>query len=143
MISRHWKGIARPDSAEAYVHHLESETFPKLSTLPGFISASILSRPVDEGTEFQIVTLWQSLDSIRAFAGPSLDVAVVPPAAQALLVSFDTQVVHYDVVDQVEQPLPRGDQLGALGQLAAAVVAVLVLGMVVIGVGVVLSWMFH
>lgn len=142
MISRHWKGIARPESAEAYVHHLKSETFPRLSTLPGFISASILSRPVEEGTEFQIVTLWQSLESIRAFAGPSLDVAVVPPAARALLVSFDTQVLHYDV-DDLELSTPRREQLGALGQLAAAVVAVLVLGIVVLGMGVVLSWIFH
>jgi hypothetical protein len=45
VISRHWKGIAKPGQAEAYVQHLKTDTFPKLSRIPGFIRASILSPP--------------------------------------------------------------------------------------------------
>jgi len=69
MISRHWRGVAKTDLAEAYVDHLRHDTFPSLARIPGFIQASILRRDVTTGTEFQIVTVWESLGAIRAFAG--------------------------------------------------------------------------
>jgi heme-degrading monooxygenase HmoA len=100
VISRHWKGIVKRGSADAYIAHLERETFPSLRRLPGFVDASILRRETDEGTEFQIVTVWQSLDAIQAFAGQDLTVAVVPDAAQRLLASYDRFVVHYEIVGE-------------------------------------------
>jgi hypothetical protein len=39
VISRHWRGLARASSAEAYVEHLRSETFPALAEIPRFIGA--------------------------------------------------------------------------------------------------------
>jgi heme-degrading monooxygenase HmoA len=97
MISRHWKGIAKPASADRYASHLKDETFPELASLPGFIRATILRREVPEGTEFQIVTLWDSLHSIEAFAGVDVEAAVVPPAVQAMMVDYDRRVVHYEI----------------------------------------------
>jgi heme-degrading monooxygenase HmoA len=100
MISRHWKGIVKPGCADAYIAHLERETFPSLRKLPGFVDASFLRRDTDEGTEFQIVTVWQSLDAIQAFAGHDPSVAVVPDAAQRLMATWDRFVVHYEIVEQ-------------------------------------------
>lgn len=99
MISRHWKGIAKPGKAEAYIDHLKSDTFPKLARIRGFLSASILRREVEAGTEFQIVTVWESLDAIRSFAGPKVDVAVVPAGVQALMSIYDSHVTHYEVTE--------------------------------------------
>lgn len=43
------------------------------------MSATILHRAVIEGTECLIVTVWESLEPIKAFVGDGqLDVAVVP-----------------------------------------------------------------
>jgi heme-degrading monooxygenase HmoA len=98
VVSRHWKGIAKPGQADAYVEHLATYTFPKLAGLAGFVQALILRRTREEGTEFQIVTVWESLAAIRAFSGDDATVAVVPAAARALLVSYDAHAVHYDVV---------------------------------------------
>jgi heme-degrading monooxygenase HmoA len=97
MISRHWRGVAKPEQAEAYVHHLRHDTFPTLARIPGFIEASILRRDVETGTEFQIVTLWDSLGAIKAFAGEQPDIAVVPASVQAMMSRYDERVVHYDV----------------------------------------------
>jgi len=36
--------------------------------------------------------------SVRAFAGPDPDVAVVPPAARQLLARFDQRSAHYETV---------------------------------------------
>jgi heme-degrading monooxygenase HmoA len=87
--------------ADAYVHHLKTETLPQLSAIPGFVSATILRRPVEDGVEFQVVTLWESLDAIAAFAGADVETAVVPADAQAMMTRFDRRVTHYEVVDTV------------------------------------------
>ncbi|HEX6162301.1 MAG TPA: antibiotic biosynthesis monooxygenase [Vicinamibacterales bacterium] len=99
MIARHWRGVAKADQADAYIHHLQTETFPSIRRLPGFVSASILRRTVPAGIEFLIVTHWASFDSIRAFAGGDIDVAVVAPAAEAMMVDYDRFVRHYEVVE--------------------------------------------
>jgi len=99
MISRHWKGIAKPGQADTYIKHLKTDTFPKLYEIEGFISASILTRAVDAGTEFLIVTEWESIEAIKAFAGVKADVAVVPPVVQAMMVEYDEKVRHYEVAE--------------------------------------------
>lgn len=102
MISRHWKGIAKRERADDYIAHLKSDTFPKLASLEGFVRASILRREVPSGTEFQIVTVWSSLQAIQAFSGADAEKAVVPPVAQAMMVEFDRRAVHYEIVQMFE-----------------------------------------
>ena len=97
MISRHWKGIANPKFADRYVHHLKAETFPQLASLPGFVRATLLRRTVSTGTEFQVVTLWDSLGAIEAFAGVDVEAAVVPAAVQAMMVDYDRRAAHYEI----------------------------------------------
>jgi heme-degrading monooxygenase HmoA len=99
MISRQWRGLARPECAEQYVTHLRSETFPHLQAIPGFVAASILRRELDHGTEFLVVTQWRSMDAIRQFAGSDPDVAVVPDAVRQMMLEYDRVVRHYAVVD--------------------------------------------
>jgi heme-degrading monooxygenase HmoA len=99
MISRHWKGIAKPGEADNYIKHLRTDTFPKLSEIGGFISASILKRAVDPGTEFLIITVWESIGAIERFAGATADVAVVPEVVQAMMIEYDRTVNHYEIVE--------------------------------------------
>ena len=98
MISRQWRGVARPIFADAYVEHLETETFPAIRKLPGFVAASILRRPVPEGIEFLIVTTWASVEAIRGFAGADAETAVVPPKVRDMMVDYDRVVRHYEIV---------------------------------------------
>ena len=51
-----------------------------------------------EGTEFRIVTVWESLDAVRAFAGDEVELAVVPELVQRMMVRFDPRVTHYAAV---------------------------------------------
>jgi len=67
MISRQWRGLAKPDQAQNYVEHLRTSTFPALQSLPGFVSASILSRRLGDGIEYLVVTQWRTLDDIARF----------------------------------------------------------------------------
>ena len=99
MISRQWRGLARSDQALNYITHLREETFPALRRLPGFISASILSRRLDRNTEFLVVTLWRSLDDIASFSGSDLEAAVVPARVAAMMVEYDDRARHFEVIE--------------------------------------------
>jgi hypothetical protein len=98
MISRHWRGLARSNQAQNYVEHLRTETLPALRALPGFVSASILSRSFADGIEFLVVTQWRALDDILQFSGADLDAAVVPPEVVQMMLDYDRRVKHYEVV---------------------------------------------
>lgn len=98
MISRQWRGLAKSAFAEAYVQHLQTETFPAIRKLPGFVSASILRRSVPNGVEFLIVTQWASIEAIRVFAGTEVERAVVPQKVQEMMIDYDRTVRHYEVV---------------------------------------------
>lgn len=97
MILRHWKGLAKDDEADNYTAHLKTDTFPKLSQIRGFVSASILRRPAGQGVEFLILTTWESMEAIRRFAGTDAETAVVPAAVQAMMIDYDRQVSHYEI----------------------------------------------
>jgi heme-degrading monooxygenase HmoA len=97
MIARVWNGTARPEHADAYVAHLRETTFPALAAMPGHRGAYVLRRASAGAVQFTVITLWDSLDAIRRFAGDDPEVAVVPPDAQSLLVSYDRRAVHWDI----------------------------------------------
>jgi heme-degrading monooxygenase HmoA len=99
MISRQWHGLAKPGFAEAYVKHLKNETFPAIGKLPGFLRASILRRDVSEGVDFLVATEWDSVESIRAFAGANAEDAVVPQNVREMMIEYDHVVRHYEVVE--------------------------------------------
>jgi hypothetical protein len=103
MIARHWKGVAKPELAGAYEMHLLHETFPSLLKMEGFIKAFILKRHVAAGIEFLIITQWDSLLSIKAFAGKDIEISVVPQKVRDMMVHWDDKAFHYEVAAEFDQ----------------------------------------
>jgi heme-degrading monooxygenase HmoA len=99
MIARMWSGVARLDSIDAYVAHLRDTTFPAIEALEGHRGAYVLRRASAGQVLVTVITLWESIDAIARFSGDDVEAAVVPPEAQALLASWDTRAVHWEVVD--------------------------------------------
>ena len=53
----------------------------------------------DGGIEIVVVTRWESMVAIRAFAGEDIDLAVITPEARAVLSRFDRRVRHIELAD--------------------------------------------
>jgi hypothetical protein len=98
MIVRAWRGYGAVTESELYPRHLLHSVRPKLEQLPGFRGLYLLRRRDLEEIEFLVLTLWESMDAARAFAGEQPGLAVVEPEAQAALVRFDKTVDHYEVL---------------------------------------------
>jgi heme-degrading monooxygenase HmoA len=97
MIARIWRGQAAAENAEAYRRHATEHVFPALAGIPGHEGAFLLSREKSGHVEFLAVTLWDSIASVKKFAGDDPNVAVVEPQARAVLSDFDDFVRHYEV----------------------------------------------
>jgi heme-degrading monooxygenase HmoA len=59
----------------------------------------MLRRDVDDGTEFVMFTLWESLDAVKAFAGDDYERAVYYPEDDRYLIERDLTTSHYDVIE--------------------------------------------
>jgi len=98
MISRIWHGWTSKANAEAYQTLLMTKILPGIHRVAGYKGANLLRRDAGAETEFVTITLFESMEAVRAFAGADTEVAVVPPEARALLARFDERAKHYDTV---------------------------------------------
>ena len=98
MIARVWHGWTQPEDADAYERFLRDRVFRTVADrVPGFRGGYALRRAGDE-VEFVVMTLFDSLASVRAFAGDDYEVPVIEPEAARLLVRGDARVAHYEIV---------------------------------------------
>jgi antibiotic biosynthesis monooxygenase (ABM) superfamily enzyme len=98
VIARIWHGWTSPDNADAYEEFLRKKMFPSIHRVPGYIDADLLRRDAGDEIGFVTITRFESLESVRAFAGEDYEQAVVEPEARALLSRFDERYEHYVVV---------------------------------------------
>jgi Antibiotic biosynthesis monooxygenase len=97
-IVRVWKGYGTADGVQQYCDdHFTKTVLPQLRALGGFLSANVLVRPRENETEVVVATVWDSIDSIKEFAGADHEVAVVEPVVRDLLDRFDDRVTHFTV----------------------------------------------
>ena len=97
MIGRLWHGWTAVDDAPRYEEHLRQHTFPLLRGIRGYVDGYVLRCDSGDRIEFAVLTLWESLEAIRTFAGDDYENAVVPHAARRVLGGFDERVAHYEV----------------------------------------------
>jgi heme-degrading monooxygenase HmoA len=98
MIVRMWHGRVPTAKAEQYREFLNARAIPDYRSIAGNISVHILERPDGDVTHFVTLTFWESMASIRAFAGESVETAKYYPEDADFLLEFEPTVVHYDVV---------------------------------------------
>ena len=98
MIARIWKARATPERVREYADYLKSTVVPELTAIHGYQGVSLLQREQNGAVEVTVVTWWESLEAIRAFAGEAIETAVVHDSAARMLVDFDRGVEHHQVV---------------------------------------------
>ncbi len=98
MIIRMWHGRVQHDDAPAYREFLKQRAIPDYRSVKGNIDVKILERREDDATHFITMTSWDTLDSIKSFAGDEVEKAKYYPEDAGYLLEFEPSVVHYEVV---------------------------------------------
>jgi len=101
MIARTWRGTVHRADADDYAEYIRETGFAEYGQTPGNRGAWMLRRDDGDRTEFVTLSLWDSVDAIRAFAGDDIEAAVLYPEDARYLVGEST-VTHHQIVDQVE-----------------------------------------
>ena len=98
MICRLWYGWTTQENASAYEMLLRTRILPGIEAKKVCLKIQLLRREVPEGAEFITLLWFDSMESVRKFAGENYEVAVVPPEARALLSRFDEKSAHFETL---------------------------------------------
>ena len=104
MIARTWHGAVPVEKADAYHDYLLETGVPDYQATPGNRGVYVFRRTDGDTTHFLLLTLWDSLDVIREFAGDDVERARYYPEDEAYLLELEPTVTHYDVLASPEQP---------------------------------------
>jgi heme-degrading monooxygenase HmoA len=97
MIARVWHGSTKPEHADAYESMLKPELLPGISKAKGYRGSFLLRRDHGAETEFITILLWDSLDDLRAVAGPDYEKSIIPDDRRKYLSKHDEKAAHYEV----------------------------------------------
>ena len=98
MIARVWHGSTKPEHADAYEAMLKPELLPGISLAKGYRGSYLLRRSAGDEVEFITILLWDSIDNIRAVAGPDYEKSIVPEERRQYLSRHDAKANHYEIV---------------------------------------------
>jgi len=96
MIVRRWRGATRASDRVAYLAYLDRTGLREYAATPGNRGVLTLTRDVGDLTEFVLLSFWDRLEDIVAFAGSTIEQAVFYPEDDRFLVERDLTVAHYD-----------------------------------------------
>ena len=99
MIARLWTGTVQRADAEVYADYVRATGFTAYGQTAGNRGAWLLRRDEGNRTDFLALSLWDSPDAVRAFAGDDVEAAVLYPEDERYLVAGSSSIRHYDVVD--------------------------------------------
>ena len=97
MVARVWHGYTKPEHADAYESMLKPELLPGVGRMKGYRGSYLLRRAAGDEVEFTTIMFWDTLDDIRAVAGPDYETAVIPEERRRYLSRYDSTAAHYDI----------------------------------------------
>ena len=97
MIARMWLGYTKSEDADAYEAPLKPELLPGIGKVPGYRGGFVLRRALDSEVEFITIMVWDSIDAIRAVAGPNYTVSIIPENRLKFLSRHDSHAAHYEI----------------------------------------------
>jgi heme-degrading monooxygenase HmoA len=98
MIARQWVGETLESDADTYGKYLEETGIKDIRATEGNQGVWLMRRVREGKAEFMVLSLWDSLESIKAFAGHDYEKAVYYPEDKKFLLSLSPYVSHYEVL---------------------------------------------
>ena len=96
MITRIWHGKTKKEHADIYLAYIRETGLKDYTSCIGNLSAKILRRMENDICHFYTVTEWESIDSIKKFAGEDFEKARYYDEDSKYLLEFEEFVTHYE-----------------------------------------------
>lgn len=98
MIARTWHGRVPREKGDSYETFLHRTGLTDITATPGNQGVLLLRRTEGEETHFFLTSIWESVESVKRFAGEDYERARYYEEDRDFLLEFEPFVTHYDVV---------------------------------------------
>ncbi len=98
-IARLWHGRTRAADADVYMDYLNRTGIPDYKATPGNLGVTVLRRVEGDVAEFLLISYWESLDAIRAFAGDDLTASHYYDEDRHYLLELESTCIHYEIME--------------------------------------------
>jgi heme-degrading monooxygenase HmoA len=100
MIARTWHGVTQVSKADEYLDYLKRTGVAEYKKTEGNRGVYVLQRVDGDQAHFLLLTLWESEDAIKRFAGSEIEKAKYYPEDEKFLLELEPNVTHYEVLVQ-------------------------------------------
>jgi heme-degrading monooxygenase HmoA/uncharacterized damage-inducible protein DinB len=97
MIARFWDGVTDARHAEEYADYVRKTGVAELAATEGSRGAYLFRRTEGERAHFRVLSLWDSMEGVRRFAGSDPEKAHYYPEDERFLLALEPRVTHYEV----------------------------------------------
>ncbi|HET9981364.1 MAG TPA: hypothetical protein VFQ32_13015 [Ktedonobacterales bacterium] len=97
MIARTWHGMTPAAKADEYLDLMLGVAMPDYKAIPGNRGVTVMRRIEGDVAHFLLLTLWDSADAIRQFAGEDIEKAKYYDFDPDYLLELEPAVTHYEV----------------------------------------------
>jgi len=97
MIARLWHGITSAEKAPAYIQYMNRTGVADLRSTEGNRGVYMLHRIEGAQAHFLMLSLWESEEHIRLFAGEDIGRARYYPEDSNYLIELEPTVTHFQV----------------------------------------------
>ena len=101
MIARIWHGRTNIKNFEEYTEFLKKTAIPDYKKTDGFKGLNFLRRTENGEGHFYLITYWESLETIKNFAGEDLEKPKYYEEDKEFLLEFEEVVQHYEIFASV------------------------------------------
>jgi heme-degrading monooxygenase HmoA len=98
MIARIWQGVTTLEQADAYAEYLNESGVAGLQNAEGNRGAYVLRRVENGAAHFMVVSFWDTVESVKKFAGGNPQLARRLPRDKDFHMHLDPDVTNYEVL---------------------------------------------
>jgi heme-degrading monooxygenase HmoA len=97
MIARMWHGMVPKAKASEYLDYMRTVAIPDYRSIPGNRGAWSLHREDGDVVHFQMLSFWDDIEAIKAFAGEDFKLAKYYDFDREFLIELEPHVLHYEL----------------------------------------------
>ena len=98
MIARSWDGVTPAAQADEYADYVRRTGVTDLAATDGNLGVYLLRRREGDRARFRVLSLWDSMEGVRRFAGDDAERARYYPEDARFLLALEPNVEHFEVV---------------------------------------------
>jgi heme-degrading monooxygenase HmoA len=99
MIMRIWHGVTLESDSEEYFNYLQETGVKMYKSIKGNLGVYVLRRIIDKKAEFYLLSLWESIESVKLYWGQEYEKAnYCFPKDKDFLLELEPFVSHFDVL---------------------------------------------